>query len=56
MKFQQENNFKYYSYPEEMLNYIRVLVHNIIKGEIIEDLYKVCLKEFCKALQIVMIH
>ena len=34
MKFQQEDAFKHYNYPEEMLNYIRTLVSNNIKGEI----------------------
>ena len=52
MKFQQEAFFKHYSYPEEMLNYIRPLAPNVIKCEILEDLYKVSLKDFCEALQI----
>ena len=51
MKFQQKNTFKHYSYPEEMLNYIRALVPNEVKGEILEDWYKFSLKEFCEALQ-----
>ena len=51
-KFQQEDTFKYSNYPEEMLNYIRAAVPNDIKGEILEDSYKVSLKEFCEALQI----
>ena len=34
MKFQQENDFKHYNYPEEMLNYIRTLVQNDIKGKL----------------------
>ena len=49
MKFYQDNNFKHYIYPEEMLNYIRALVPNAIKDEILHDLYKVSLKEFCKS-------
>ena len=52
MKFQQEDPFKHYKYPEEMLNYTRALVPNDIKGEILEDSYNVQLKEFCEALQI----
>ena len=35
-----------------MLNYIRALVPNDMKGEILEDSYKVSLKESCEALQI----
>ena len=34
-----------------MLNYVRALVLNDVKGEILEDWYQVSLKEFCKALQ-----
>ena len=52
MKFQQEDNFKHYNYREEMLIYIRALVPNDIKDEILEDSYKVLLKEICEALQI----
>ena len=36
---------------QEVLNYIRALVLNDIKGEILEEQYKVSLKEFCKVLQ-----
>ena len=36
---------------QEVLNYIRALVLNDIKGEILEEQYKVSVKEFCKALQ-----
>ena len=36
----------------KLLNYIRALVPNSIKGEILEDSCKVSLKEFCEALQI----
>ena len=32
-----------------MLNYIRELVPNDMKGEILEDSYKVSLKESCEA-------
>ena len=52
MKFQQEDTFKHYSYIEAMLNYIRALVLNDIKGKILEDLYNVSPKEFREALQI----
>ena len=52
MKFEQEDTFKHYNFPEEMLNYICALVPTDIKTEILEDLYKVSLKEFCEALQI----
>ena len=45
MKFQQDDTFKNYNYPEEMLNYICALVPN-------EDSYKVSLKDFCEAFQI----
>ena len=43
-KFQQEGTFKHYSYPEEMLDYMDAVVPNNIKGEILEDSYKVLLK------------
>ena len=33
-KFRQEDTFKYCSYAVEMLNYIRALVPNDVKGEI----------------------
>ena len=52
MKFQQKDFLKHCNYPEEMLNYIRALVPNDIKGETLEDLYKVLLKELCEAVQI----
>ena len=52
MKFQQKDTFKYYNYAEEMLNYTRALVPNDIKDEILEDSYKVSLKELCEALKI----
>ena len=45
-------SFKYYNYKEEMLNYIRALVPNDKKGKILGDSYKVSLKEFYEALQI----
>ena len=32
-KIQQEVTFKHYSYLEEVLNYIRALVPNDVKGE-----------------------
>ena len=50
-KIQQGVTFKYYNYLEEVLNYIRALVPNNVKGEILEDWYKVSLKEVCEALQ-----
>ena len=34
-----------------MLNYIRALVLNDVKGEILEVWYKASLKEVCEALQ-----
>ena len=37
MKTQQEDTSKHYSYPEEMLNNIRALMPNDVKGEILED-------------------
>ena len=52
MKFQQEDTFKHCNYQELMQNCIRAQVPNDIKGEILEDSYKVSLKEFCEALQI----
>ena len=52
IKFQQEDTFKHYSFPEEMPNYIRALVPNDIKGKSLEDSHKVLLKEFCGSLQI----
>ena len=51
MKFQREDSFKHYNYLEEVLNYIRALVPNDIEDKILEDLYKISLKEFCDALQ-----
>ena len=56
MKIQREDTFRHYSYPEEILNYIRALVPKKIKGEILEDSYKVSLKEFCEVLQIIMFY
>ena len=50
-KIQQEDTFKHYNYPEEVLNYFRALVPNDVKGEILEDWYKVSLRGFCEALQ-----
>ena len=50
-KIQQKNTFEHYNYPEEVLNYIRALVPNDVKGEILQDWYKSSLKEFCEALQ-----
>ena len=50
-KTQQEDTFKHYNYLEEVLNYISALVPNEVKGEILEDWYKVSLKELCEALQ-----
>ena len=50
-KIQQEDTFKHYNYPEEVLNYIRVLVPNDAKVEILEDWYKVSLKELGEVLQ-----
>ena len=44
--------FKHYNYPGKMLNYIRAVIPNDIKGDILEDSHKVSLKEFCKVLQI----
>ena len=38
---QQEGAFKQFSYREEVLNYIRELVPNDLKGKILEDWYKV---------------
>ena len=35
-KIQQEVTFTYYNYLEEVLNYIRALVPNDVKGEILE--------------------
>ena len=43
MKLQQKDTFKHYDYPEEVLNYIRVLVLKAIKGEISEDSEKLSL-------------
>ena len=51
MKIQQEVTFKHYNYLEEMLNYIRPLARNDVKGEILEDWYKVWLNEVCEALK-----
>ena len=51
MKIQQKVTFKHYNYPEEVLNYIHALVPSDVKREILEDWYKVSLKEVCEALQ-----
>ena len=50
-KIQQEGTFKHYNYPEEVLKYIHALVPNGAKGEILEDWFKVSLKDFFKPLQ-----
>ena len=50
-KIQQEVTFKHYNYPEEVLNYIRALVLNDMKGEILGVWYKASLKGVCEALQ-----
>ena len=52
MKFQQEDSFKHNNCLEEILHYICKLVPNNIMGDILEDSYKVLLKEFCEAMQI----
>ena len=36
---------------QEVLNCIRAMVPNDVKGEILEDWYKVSLKEFCEVLR-----
>ena len=41
-EIQQGVTYKHYSYLEEVLNYIRALVPNDVKGEVLEDSYKVC--------------
>ena len=46
-----EATFKRYNCLEEVLNYIRVLVPNDVKHDILEGWYKVSLKQVCKALQ-----
>ena len=51
MKIQQKECLKHYCYPEEVLNYILAMVPNDIKDDILEDWYKVLLKEFCEPLQ-----
>ena len=50
-KIQQEVTFQYYNYLEEVLNCIRALARNYLKGEILEDWYNVSLKEVCEGLQ-----
>ena len=49
--FQQEVTFKHYNYLKEVLNYICALVPNDVKDKILEDWYKVLVKEVCEALQ-----
>ena len=39
-----------YRYPDAILNFIRELTPEDIKGEIREDAHKVTLKDFCQAL------
>ena len=50
-KIQQEDTFKHYNYLEEVLNYIHAQVPKDVKGEILEDWYRVSVKELCEALQ-----
>ena len=49
-KIQQGVTFKHYNYQEEVLNYIGALVPNEVTGEILEDWYKVSLKQVCEGL------
>ena len=51
MTYQQEDAFKHYHYPEEVINYFGALLPDDIKGENVVDSYQVSLKEFCVALQ-----
>ena len=39
MKIRQEDTFKHCDYLEELLNYIRSLIPNDVKGHILEDRY-----------------
>ena len=48
---QQKDTSKRKNYLQEVLNYIRALVPNNVKGENLEDWYKVLPKEFYEALQ-----
>ena len=50
-KIQPEVTFKHYNYLEEVLNNIRALVPNNVKGEFLKDWYKVSLKKVCEVLQ-----
>ena len=50
-RFRQDITFKHYNYPKEVLNYIHALLPNNVKGEVLENWYKVSLKQFCEALQ-----
>ena len=50
-KIQQEFTFKHCNHLEEVLNYIRALVPNEVKAEMLEDWYEVSLTEGCEALQ-----
>ena len=52
MKIQQKECLKRYCCPEEVLNYILAMVPTGIKDDILEDWYKVLLKEFCESSQI----
>ena len=44
-QIQAEDTFQHYNYLEEVLNYICSLLPNDVKGEILEEWYKVSLKE-----------
>ena len=44
-KTQQEDPFKHYNYQEKVLNYIRALVPNNVKGDTLE-VYRIGIK-FC---------
>ena len=50
-KIWQEDTFNHYNYLEEVLNYIRALVQNDVKGLNLRGLEQSFTKEFCKALQ-----
>ena len=49
-KIPQGVTFKHYNYQKKLLSYIRALVPNYVKDEILEEWYEVLLKEVCEAV------
>ena len=52
MQFHKKTTLPNYEYPKVVLQYIRALEPDDVKGDIIDDCYKVSLTEFCQSLDI----